>query len=72
MHEAAGVCQQGVKCVGSFATLAVVVMVTRLARKALRAVEQSEKGDPMAEGRAAKSELAGASVVAAEGERIDS
>jgi len=72
LHEAAGVYHQIVKYVGLVATVAVVVMVTRLARKALRAAEQSESGDPMAEGQAAKSELAAASVVSAEGGGIDS
>lgn len=48
-YAAAGVYQQAMKYVGLFATLAVVVMVTQMARKALRAAEQGENSDPMAE-----------------------
>jgi uncharacterized membrane protein YdjX (TVP38/TMEM64 family) len=49
MHGAAGVYQQVIKYVGLLATLAVVVVVTRLARKALRAAEQTENGNLVAE-----------------------
>jgi uncharacterized membrane protein YdjX (TVP38/TMEM64 family) len=49
-YEAAGVYQQIVKYVGLFATIAVVVMVTQLARKALRAAERTQNGDRMVEG----------------------
>jgi uncharacterized membrane protein YdjX (TVP38/TMEM64 family) len=72
VQEAAGVYQQVVKYVGLVATFAVVVMVTRLGRKALRAAEQSENGVPMVEGRVATSELPATSVVTPEGGGIDS
>ncbi|MGE5305777.1 MAG: TVP38/TMEM64 family protein [Alphaproteobacteria bacterium] len=72
MHEAAGAYQQVVKYVGLVATAAVVVMVTRLGRKALCAAEQSENAVAMAAGRVATSELAAASVVTPEGGGIDS
>lgn len=48
-QEALGVYQQAMKYVGLLATLAVVFVVTRLARKALRAVEQAENGGLVAE-----------------------
>jgi uncharacterized membrane protein YdjX (TVP38/TMEM64 family) len=51
MNGAAGVYQHFVKYGGLLATVAVVAVVTRLARKALRAAEQSENGDLVAEKR---------------------
>ena len=41
----AGFYQQILKYVGLLATVAVVVVVTRIARKALREAEQEQQGD---------------------------
>jgi uncharacterized membrane protein YdjX (TVP38/TMEM64 family) len=49
LHGTAGIYQQVVRYVGLLATLAVVVVVTRLARKALRAAEQGENDNLVAE-----------------------
>ena len=49
MRGAAGIYQQVVNYVGLLATLAVIVLVTRMARRALRAAEQTKNGDLMAE-----------------------
>ena len=45
MDAAAGFYQQILKYVGLLATVAVVVVVTRIARKALREAEQEQQGD---------------------------
>lgn len=44
VQGAFGIYQQALKYVGLLATIAVVVVVTRLARKALRAAEQTQDG----------------------------
>ena len=49
LHGTAGIYQQVVRYVGLLATLAVVVVITRLARKALRAAEQGENDNLVAE-----------------------
>ena len=46
MDASAGFYQQILKVVGLLATVAVVVVVTRVARKALREAEQEQEGDP--------------------------
>ena len=45
ISASAGVYQQILKVVGLLATIAVVVMITRIARKALREAEQEQQGD---------------------------
>jgi pyruvate/2-oxoglutarate dehydrogenase complex dihydrolipoamide dehydrogenase (E3) component/uncharacterized membrane protein YdjX (TVP38/TMEM64 family) len=51
MDASAGFYQQILKVVGLLATVAVVVVVTRIARKALREAEQEQQGDTMSERR---------------------